>query len=275
METTNQTVTNKLSALDKTYLLTQGRFIARNFWRKKSKYINERDAIKNDFEAALDKELKKLIADFREKGKARLEKKLAVLNKKIEEINAAQASIEKIIVDKTGYGADDIFDYEIVDSGSSKNVKVTFKYPDVIPPVEIEHDGVHHLMDADGDVIEPEDAWDDEAVAAQTSPTEEPEEAPEELPMPEEPVAADEDDTPFDDEPEYDSAGFSTEDGLAEGEPAELAEQVNNIPEPTDEERELLEQQWQEEKEAREQADAMLDAFAEQDLADDDPFDLD
>lgn len=265
------------TAVDKSLLLNAGRTIGRTFWLKKDKYTQDINKIERDFAAAQDEELEKMIEEFRKKSAVKLEKKLAALKGKVAAIDAEQALWEKIIIEKTGHRAEEIFDFEITTSDTGKrSVKASFKYPSVIPPVEIEHDGVHHLMSADGDIIEPECPThefgsdfdkDREADVDEDMPGEFAE-----LPLPEEPAATDEDDTPWEDEavaaqtsptdnePEYDSAGFNTEDGLAEGEPAELAEKVNNIPEPTDEEREAMEQQWAEEKA---QADAMIDAFAE------------
>lgn len=265
------------TSVDKSLLLNAGRTIGRTFWLKKDKYTQEINKIEKDFAAAQDEELQKMIEEFRKKSEAKLEKKLAALKGKVAAIDAEQALWEKIIIEKTGYRAEEIFDFEITTSETGKkSVKASFKYPEVIPPVEIEHDGTHYAMSADGDIIEPECPThefgsdfdeDREADVDEDMPGEFTE-----LPMPEEPAVTDEDDTPWEDEavaaqtspvdeqePEYDSAGFSTEDGLQEGEPAELAEKVNN-PEPTPEEREAMEQSWEEEKA---QADQMIEAFAE------------
>lgn len=276
MENNNSTENKKaFTSIDKSLLLNAGRTIGRTFWLKKDRYTQDINKIEKDFTAAQDEELEKMIEEFRKKSAVKLEKKLAVLKGKVAAIDAEQALWEKIIIEKTGYRAEEIFDFEITTSDTGKkSVKASFKYPDIIPPVEIEHEGTHYLLDSDGDVIEPECPThkfgndfdeDREADVDEDMPGEFTE-----LPMPEEPAVTTEDDTPWNDEaiaaqtspvdePEYDSAGFSTEDGLQEGEPAELAELVDN-PEPTDEEREEMYQQWEEEKA---QADQMIKAFAE------------
>lgn len=145
------------TSIDKNLLLNAGRTIGRTFWLKKDKYTQEINKIETDFTAAQDEELQKMIEEFRTKSAAKLEKKLAALKGKVAAIDAEQALWEKIIIEKTGYRAEEIFDFEITTSETGKrSVKASFKYPEVIPPVEIEHEGVHYALNTDGDVIEPE-----------------------------------------------------------------------------------------------------------------------
>lgn len=260
---------NTFTTIEKNLLLNAGRTIGKTFWLKKARYTDEITKIENDFSAAQDEELQKMIAEFRAKSEARLEKKLASLKGKVAAIDAEQALWENIIIEKTGHRAEEIFDFEITTSDTGKkSVKASFKYPDVLPPAGTAEPECPNHEDEDRDADIDED-MDGEFT---------------ELPMPEEPAVIAEDDTPWDDnavaaqtspiddEPEYDSAGFSTEDGLQEGEPAKLAEQIAAeeiadisaiMPEAGndfDADREAAERQWAEEKA---QADQMIEAFAE------------
>lgn len=237
--------------MEKTMLLASARNLVRNFILKKDKYVAERDEIKNNFDKALEETIKKKIAEMRKKGAAQLEKRLERLNKQIEDMDKAQRGWEQPIIDATGRRAEDIFGYEMQSSTDGKNrLNVFFRYPDTVIPPTSEPECPTH------DEAENCEVWDDEAVAAQTS------EPKDEYKFEELPTA----EVPEPEIPEYDSAGFSTEDGLQEGEPAELEA---NILEPTDVERELLEQQWEEEEDEDEDIDETDD---EPEDSDDDPF---
>lgn len=202
METTNVTEKKTFTTMDKSMLLSAARTVVRNCCLKKDKYVKERDEITTNFEAALEKDIQERMAKMRADGASRLEKKLATLNAKIAEMDAAQKPWEAIIIEKTGHRLEDIFDYEVKTGEGKSHVAVTFKYPaTIVPPVaeapaEPEPEcPSHEDTDREADV--------DEDMPGEFT------EVPEEK------------------EPEYDSAGFSTEDGLTEGEPAELAEAVN------------------------------------------------
>ena len=80
------------------------------------------------------------------------------------EIDALQVSIdanEAAIKNLTGYSTEDLVVRTVTDTGKvdkkGQPIKITkydLKYPEtVVPPVEIEHDGEHHLMGEDGDEL--------------------------------------------------------------------------------------------------------------------------
>lgn len=201
METTNVTEKKTFTTMDKSMLLSAARTVVRNCCLKKDKYVKERDEITTNFEAALEKDIQERMAKMRADGAARLEKKLATLNAKIAEMDAAQKPWEAIIIEKTGFRLEDIFNYEVKTGEGKSHVAVTFKYPTtIVPPVaetpaEPEPEcPTHEDAEREADI--------DEDMPGEFT------EVPEEK------------------EPEYDSAGFSTEDGLAEGEPAELSELI-------------------------------------------------
>lgn len=81
-----------------------------------------------------------------------------------DEMVTIQAQIdanEMAIKAATGYSTEDLIVRTVVPTGKfdkdGREIKVTkwdFKYPEtVIPPVEIEHDGEHHLMDGEGNEL--------------------------------------------------------------------------------------------------------------------------
>ncbi len=89
----------------------------------------------------------------------RLSNKLIELEEEVKEINEAIEKRQLTIREATGYSVEDLVERNIVDTGkldkkTGKPIKVTkyeLKYPEtVVPPVEIEHDGEHHLMDDEG-----------------------------------------------------------------------------------------------------------------------------
>lgn len=89
----------------------------------------------------------------------RLSNKLIELEEEVKEINEAIEKRQLTIREATGYSVEDLVERNIVDTGkldkkTGKPIKVTkyeLKYPEtVVPPVEIEHDGEHHLMNDEG-----------------------------------------------------------------------------------------------------------------------------
>jgi hypothetical protein len=227
----------KFTALQKNLILSTARTIFKDFVGKKQK-LNERR--------------EKIIAD----NKVVLDKKLAVVDTELEVIDGMQKKFESNIIELLGgYRLEDVVNFEPVTSESGRTtMKCTFKYPDtILPPTDETEEGVH-------------------ADCAESAPQAENEFQSIENPVEERKADIDEDmagefvPTPEENEPEYDGAGFSTEDGLQEGEPAELAEQVNE-PDPDE-----IEDMWN-------QIDGSADAQANQvDVAesdDDDPFGLD
>lgn len=227
----------KFTALQKNLILSTARTIFKDFVGKKQK-LNERR--------------EKIIAD----NKIALDKKLAGVDTELQVIDGMQKKFEGNIIELLGgYRLEDVVNFEPVTSESGRTtMKVSFKYPEtILPPTDEAKD-----EDVHADCAEPELTAENEFQPIE-NPVEEREAdidedmAGEFVPAPE-------------NEPEYDGAGFSTEDGLQEGEPAELAEQVN---EPDLDE---IEDMWN-------QTDGSADAQAVQvDVAesdDDDPFGLD
>ena len=238
----NTTIEDKqFSRTEKTMLLASARNLVRNFGLKKDKLIAERNKIKDNFNEALEEEIKKRINEMRKRGALRLEKRLEKLNVQIQEIDDVQKQWEKPIIDATGHRMEEIFGYEMAPGEGGKNrLNVYFKYPETVLPPDVEPECPNH-EDADDSA----EIWDDEAVAAQTSEPKEEPQAVDELPTAK---------VPESEIPEYDSAGFSTEDGLAEGEPAELADKINDEhadeafehKQADEEAEELAESQWAE-----------------------------
>lgn len=187
METINSTANTeikKLTGLQKNSILNTAKTLYREVYRR-CNALEER------------------ISKARTEAELALEKKTAKLREELEELRSSKEDyisrkVEELL---NGYDIDDIVTYEIKESETGKkSLFVNFKYPDTIYPVAVE-------TEREADI--------DEDMPGEYA----------ELPMPEEQPEVTADDVPFsDDEPEYDGAGFSTEDGLAEGEPAELAE---------------------------------------------------
>lgn len=165
-----------------------------------------------------------------------LEKKIKELKKEMLAVDEQQKRWEAPIMDLLGgHRLGEVVEYkkELQPSGKYAT-KISLRYPEtVLPPVVTEPECPTHEFGNDFDEDRSADV--DEDMQGEFAKV------------------------PAEHEPEQDSAGFSTKDGLQEGEPAELAEKVNN-PNPTAEEREAMEQSWEEEKA---QADQMIDAFAE------------
>jgi len=219
----------KFTALQKNLILSTARTIFKDFVGKKQK-LNERR--------------EKIIAD----NKVVLDKKLAVVDTELEVIDGMQKKFEGNIIELLGgYRLEDVVNFEPVTSESGRTtMKCTFKYPDtILPPTDETEEDVH------ADCAEPAPQAENEF----------------------QPVADIDEDmqgehvpTPEESEPEYDGAGFNTEDGLQEGELAELAEQVN---EPDLDE---IEDMW---NQIDGSADAQAEPAAVTDSDDDDPFGLD
>lgn len=144
-----------------------------------------------------------------------LEKKIKELKQEMLAVDEQQKRWEAPIMDLLGgHRLEEVVEYkkELQPSGKYAT-KITLRYPEtVLPPVAEEpecpnHDNCGSDFDIDKEAVLAREADIDEDMPGNW------EKVPE--------AAAEQK------EPEYDSAGFSTEDGLQEGEPAELTEQVN------------------------------------------------
>lgn len=141
--------------------------------------------------------------------KLSIQRKIDELKQEIAGIDATQKKWEGPIMDLLhGHRIEDVVEYKQELTASGKySTKVVFRYPETILPPEpdsataeaVQHEAVHEDREIDID----------EDMPGHFEPL---------------PEAA----TTEEKEPEYDSAGFSSEDGLKEGEPAELAEAVND-----------------------------------------------
>lgn len=250
MENNSETATKKtFTTVDKSLLLNAGRTIARTFWLPKAKYTEERDKIVNKFEETLNQEIEKMIAEYREKGAKKLEKRLEKLNGKIAEIDKKSAAWEAIIMRDTGHRSEDIFDFEVTTSETGiKSVKATFKYPDVLPPADMDTAAAAEPEcpvpdEEEDDTAEPEDT----TIGAPAPVTEE----------------APADELPFDEEP-----AVAEEDGVWDDEA--IAAQTSSTEEPDEEEIADMEQQLNEEPAAVAEEEAA--AIAEQEDDDENPF---
>ena len=129
-----------------------------------------------------------------------LEKKINELRKEMLAIDEQQKRWEAPIMDLLGgHRLEEVVEYKReLQSNGKYATKIALRYPDsVLPPVTDEPECPVHEEDTHADTTE-FPAQEEPAAAAQTDPT----------------------------EPDYDSAGFSTEDGLQEGESPELMEQA-------------------------------------------------
>lgn len=154
----------------------------------------------------------KVLKSFVTKKNA-LQRKIDELKKEIAGIDATQQKWEGPIMDLLrGHRIEEVIEYkQELTSNGKYSTKCVFRYPDTILPPEStsepecpSHEAAHTDLDVDIDTDMPGHF--------------------EEVP---------EADTTEESVPEQDSAGFSTEDGLQEGEPAELADPV--APGPADE----------------------------------------
>ena len=93
--------------------------------------------------------------------KNKLEQTIKDAQNEMEVIQAQIDANETAIKAATGYSTEDLVVRNVIPTGKmdkdGHEIKVTkweFKYPEtIIPPVEIEHDGEHHLMDDKGDEL--------------------------------------------------------------------------------------------------------------------------
>lgn len=140
--------------------------------------------------------------------KMSIQRKIHELEQEIAGIDATQKKWEGPIMDLLhGHRIEDVVEYKQELTASGKySTKVVFRYPDTILPME---------NTAEPECPNHETAHDDRDADINTDIPGHFEELPENA-------------TTEEKEPEYDSAGFSSEDGLAEGESAELAEVVND-----------------------------------------------
>lgn len=90
--------------------------------------------------------------------KKKLEETIANAKAEMETIQAQIDANETAIKAATGYSTEDLVIRVVTPTGKFdkdgheiKTTKWEFKYPEtIIPPVEIEHDGEHHLVDEEG-----------------------------------------------------------------------------------------------------------------------------
>ena len=95
--------------------------------------------------------------------KQKLEKKVKEMQDEIEVLQQQIETDAASIKTMTGYSIEDLMERVVVDTGKLnekgkpiKQTKWVFKYPEtIVPPVEIEHDGEHTLMDNEGNVVDP------------------------------------------------------------------------------------------------------------------------
>jgi hypothetical protein len=135
--------------------------------------------------------------------KESLQKKIDELKKEMLAVDEQQKRWEAPIMDLLGgHRLEEVVEYkkELQPSGKYAT-KISLRYPEtVLPPVAAEPECPTHEFGNDFD--EDRDADVDEDMPGEFA------------------------EAPAEQEPEQDSAGFSTEDGLQEGEPAKLAEKI-------------------------------------------------
>lgn len=93
--------------------------------------------------------------------KRRIEKKILEMQAEMEALDKFIEANEVAIKEVTGYSVVDLVTRRVEDTGKKdkdgRPIKVTkyeLKYPEtVVPPVEIEHDGEHHLMTEEGEEL--------------------------------------------------------------------------------------------------------------------------
>lgn len=93
--------------------------------------------------------------------KRRIEKKILEMQAEMEALDKFIEDNEVAIKEVTGYSVVDLVTRRVEDTGkkdkNGRPIKVTkyeLKYPEtVVPPVEIEHDGEHHLMTEEGEEL--------------------------------------------------------------------------------------------------------------------------
>lgn len=93
--------------------------------------------------------------------KRRIEKKISEMQAEMEALDKFIEANEVAIKEVTGYSVVDLVTRRVEDTGKKdkdgRPIKVTkyeLKYPEtVVPPVEIEHDGEHHLMTEEGEEL--------------------------------------------------------------------------------------------------------------------------
>lgn len=91
----------------------------------------------------------------------RLQNRIDELKAEIDALDRFIAANEVTIKEATGYSVVDLIEREVVDTGKVdkkgkpiKQTKYNLKYPEtIVPPVEIEHDGEHHLLDEEGEEL--------------------------------------------------------------------------------------------------------------------------
>lgn len=91
----------------------------------------------------------------------KLEEKVQEMRQEIEALQLSIDANEAAIKNLTGYSTEDLVTRTVTDTGKvdkkGQPIKITkyeLKYPEtVVPPVEIEHEGEHHLMDDNGNEL--------------------------------------------------------------------------------------------------------------------------
>lgn len=91
----------------------------------------------------------------------KLEEKITEMQQEVAALQMSIDANEQAIKNLTGYSTEDLVVRTVTDTGKTdkkgqpiKITKYELKYPEtVVPPVEIEHEGQHHLMSEDGDEL--------------------------------------------------------------------------------------------------------------------------
>ena len=91
----------------------------------------------------------------------KLEEKITEMQQEVAALQMSIDANEQAIKNLTGYSTEDLVVRTVTDTGKTdkkgqpiKITKYELKYPEtVVPPVEIEHEGQHHLMGEDGDEL--------------------------------------------------------------------------------------------------------------------------
>lgn len=91
----------------------------------------------------------------------KLEEKIAEMQQEVAALQMSIDANEQAIKNLTGYSTEDLVVRTVTDTGKTdkkgqpiKITKYELKYPEtVVPPVEVEHEGQHHLMNENGDEL--------------------------------------------------------------------------------------------------------------------------
>lgn len=91
----------------------------------------------------------------------KLEEKITEMQQEVAALQMSIDANEQAIKNLTGYSTEDLVVRTVTDTGKTdkkgqpiKITKYELKYPEtVVPPVEVEHEGQHHLMNENGDEL--------------------------------------------------------------------------------------------------------------------------